>query len=152
MNRSFFLSTVFISVWMLTACYHPEPEEAMRDLYVLAGNWSSQQIQFFETWEVMSDTLMEGMGYSLQEKDKAFKEMMKFYYEDKNVFLAVKQGLEEDYTLFKLTEAERNKWVFENKTNEYPNIITYEISGDDLLASIMNSKGHKKIEFKLKRR
>jgi len=98
----------------------------MLDLQALAGSWSSQQVQFFEVWEVTSDTLMEGIGYSMKGADTVFKETLKFFCKEESVFLAVKQGDESNYTLFKLIEAGRYRWVFENKMNEYPNIIIYE--------------------------
>lgn len=124
----------------------------MLDLHALAGSWSSEQVQFFEEWKVKSDTLMAGLGYSLKGQDTAFREHMKLYYEKGRVLLAVKQDGEEDYTLFKLTEAGKKEWIFENKTNEYPNIITYEVSDEKLNAAIMNSRGNRKIEFNMKRR
>ncbi len=148
----FSFPVVIIFLMFLSACYRPEPKDSMLDLHNLAGHWSTQQVQFFETWEVTSDTLMEGLGYSMQGEDTVFKETLKFFFDGERVWLAVKQGVEKNYTLFKLIEAGKARWVFENKTNEYPNIITYNLSENELTASIMNSKGHKKIDFKMKRR
>lgn len=124
----------------------------MNDLHELAGSWSSQQVQFYETWEVVSDTLMKGIGYSLQNEDTVFKETMKIFYADDKVILAVKQNEEHEYTQFGMTEAKRDKWVFENMKNDYPNIIIYEISGEVLSAAIMNSRGNRNIEFNMQRR
>jgi len=148
----FLWAAVAVIFVVVTSCYRPEPREAMSDLHQLAGNWSSEQVQFFEAWEVVSDTLMKGIGYSLQEKDTVFKETMKIFYTDNRVILSVKQDEERAYTQFGMTEARRDKWIFENRQNNYPNIITYEISGDELTAAIMNSRGNRKIEFNMKRR
>ena len=143
---------VLFFILPLSACHRLTPAEAIHDLHDLAGNWASDQVRFFENWEVTSDTLMSGLGYSLQEQDTVFQEKMKIYYNHGEVFLAVKQEGEKDYTLFKLTDAGKNKWVFENKTNKYPNIITYEILDGELHATVMNSRGKRKIEFNMKRR
>jgi hypothetical protein len=150
MRRVYFL-IVIAFVLLLQACYRPSPKESMLDLQALTGSWSSQQVQFFEIWEVTSDTLMEGLGYSMKGADTVFQETLKIFCKEESVFLAVKQGDESNYTLFNLIEAGRSRWVFENKMNEYPNIIIYDLSENELVASIMNSKGHKKIEFKMKR-
>ena len=139
-------------ILLATSCYRPGPREAINDLHELAGSWSSQQVQFYETWEVVSDTLMKGIGYSLQNEDTVFKETMKIFYADDKVILAVKQNEEHEYTQFGMTEAKRDKWVFENMKNDYPNIIIYEISGEELSAAIMNSRGNRKIEFNMQRR
>ena len=148
----FLWSAIVVIFVMAASCYRPEPKEAIYDLHQLAGNWSSEQVRFFETWEVISDTLMIGVGYSLQGEDTVFKETMHIFYENNTVFLAVKQKAEPDYMRYSMTEADRHKWVFENKANNYPNIITYEFSEGELKVVKMNIRGNRKIEFNMKRR
>ncbi len=49
-------------------------------------------------------------------------------------------------------EAKKNLWIFENKTHDYPNIISYKLlNNNELIVATTNSNGNKKIEFVMKR-
>lgn len=118
----------------------------------MVGNWSSNEgVLFNEDWEILSDTLMTGLGYSLQENDTVFKEDLKIFLENGNLFYAARVGESDQFIAFKLKEATRDRWVFENQEHDYPNIISYEIDNHHLVATTTNSNGNKKIEFKMKR-
>ena len=141
-----------ISLLLLTSCYRPDALESMRNLRQLEGTWSSSSgVLFSENWQVVTDTLMIGTGFSLQNKDTAFKEVLKIFLNNHQVFYAAKVGDSERFVVFKLNVAKRNTWIFENYDHDYPNIITYKIDDDELIASTTNSDGHKKIEFIMKR-
>ncbi len=147
------LISYFIILLLLSSCYRPTPQQSFNDLQQLEGKWmSSQNVQFNEHWEIKSDTLMQGMGFSLQENDTAFKEELKIYYKEGIVYYAVKVGGSLQFVSFKLIEAKKNLWIFENKTHDYPNIINYKLLDDnELTATTTNSNGNKKIEFVMKR-
>ncbi len=143
----------FIIILILSSCYRPTPQQSFNDLQQLEGKWmSSQNVQFNEYWEIKTDTLMRGVGFSLQENDTAFKEELKIYYKEGIVYYAAKVGDSPQFVSFKLIEAKKNLWVFENKTHDYPNIISYKLLDDNkLTAATTNSNGNKKIEFVMKR-
>ncbi len=145
-------SLIVLFLLFLSGCYRPGPKEAMTDLHQLVGVWDSKQVRYFESWEKLSDTLMKGTGYSLQGEDTAFRKDMYIFYEEEHVILSLKQDDERSFKSFKLTEAGRHRWVFENKTNEYPNVVVYEQSGDELETVMMNSRGNRKIVFNMKRK
>lgn len=143
---------VGLIVFGLLSCYRPTASESMQDLQQLKGKWSSSEsILFNEFWQIKSDTLMLGLGYSLQENDTVFKEKLKIFYHHDSVFYGAKGGRSDQFVLFKLAKAGKNNWIFKNPEHDYPNIIRYEINGEFLTASTSNSKGNKKIEFKMKR-
>jgi hypothetical protein len=147
--KTFVAGLIFL---ILTSCYRPSASESMQDLLQLNGKWSSSEsILFNEYWQIKSDTLLLGLGYSLQDNDTVFKEELKIFYHDDNVFYGAKVGEREQFVLFELMKARKDNWIFENPDHDYPNIISYEIDGDRLVASTTNSNGNKKIEFIMKR-
>lgn len=146
------LVVIALAIVILQSCYGPSSKKSMQNLGQLEGKWmASQNILFNEQWEIESDTLFEGLGYSLQGADTAFAEELKIFYNEGEVFYAVKVGNSDTFINFKLEKAKRNSWVFENGEHDYPNIISYKINGDELVATTTNSNGNKKIEFKMKR-
>jgi hypothetical protein len=147
--KTFVAGLIFL---ILTSCYRPGAKESMQDLEHLNGKWSSSQgILFNEYWQIKSDTLLLGLGYSLQDNDTVFKEELKIFYLDAHVFYGAKVGDTDQFVLFKLVKAGKNNWIFENHEHDYPNIINYEIDKGRLVASTANSNGNKKIEFIMKR-
>jgi len=137
----------------LVSCYNPNSHESFSDLKKLAGKWSSKEgVLFNEHWQFANDSLMTGLGFSLNETDTVFVERMKIYREGDSIYFAAKTSPEKNYVSFTLTDAGKNKWVFVNADHDYPNIIQYEIKNDTLLnAFVANIRGNKKVEFHLKR-
>ena len=149
------MRTVFIvlTLFLLSACFRPDAEESMQNLRQLEGKWSSSEgVLFNESWNVISDTMLAGEGFSLQEKDTVFKEELRIFLKEGQVFYAAKVGESDQFVTFRLNEAKRNSWVFENHNHDYPNIISYKIDEDELIATTTNSNGNKKIEFVMKRK
>lgn len=143
---------VGLIIFVLSSCYRPTARESMQDLRQLNGTWSSsERILFNEYWNIKSDTLLSGLGYSLQDNDTVFKEELKIFYRDGRVFYGAKVGDSDQFILFKLTKAGKNNWIFENHEHDYPNRISYKIDNDRLVANTTNSNGNKKIEFIMKR-
>ena len=101
------LISYFIILLLLPSCYRPIQQQSFNDLQQLEGKWTSQNVQFNEYWEIKSDTLMQGMGYSLLENDTAFKEKLKIYYEEGIVYYAVKVVGSPQFVSFKLIEAKK---------------------------------------------
>lgn len=78
----------------------------MQNLQQIEGTWSSSEgVLFNEYWEIKSDTMMTGLGYSLQENDTAFKETLKIYLDGIDIFYAAKVGESDQFIAFKLKEA-----------------------------------------------
>lgn len=143
---------IFFTVF-LQSCYHPSHRQAFEDLKALEGKWGSTGTTIFnENWLVVSDTLMRGIGYSMNGKDTVFKEDMKFLRNGDTVWLAVQTGPEEGFVFFRMEEAGRRKWTFKNPENEYPAIIRYHLKKDTVLeAGIANIRGNKEVVFKFKK-
>lgn len=149
----FFKKIFFFGIILfgLVSCYNPDSWESFSDLKKLEGKWSSKEgVLFNEHWQVVNDSLMTGLGFSMKGTDTAFLEKMKFFINGDSVYFAAQTDPKEDFVNFTLKEAGKNKWVFVNAAHDYPNIIHYDIKEDTLLyAFTANIRGNKKVEFNL---
>jgi len=136
----------------LESCYHPTPKESFGDLQKLAGKWTAYEgAKFNETWELLNDSLMKGIGFSLNGKDTVFSENLVLSRRGDSIFYGALVGENDGFVYFTLEDAGRNHWKFTNTDHNYPNIIEYTLKNDTLLeASTSNIRGNKQIVFKLK--
>jgi len=86
----------------------------------------------------------KGLGYTLQNSDTIFKEQLRLFKINEKWSLEV-SGVNENPTLFQLTNQTENRFVCENKINEFPKIIEYSFQDNVLLAKI--SDGDTEISF-----
>jgi len=152
MNKTLALLFLFGSI-LMHSCYRPSSKQAFEDLKSMEGMWNSYEgPDFSESWTIINDSLMHGIGYSINNKDTAFKEYLQIKRVSDSIFYGALTADHGEFVFFKLKEAHFNKWKFINHENEYPNIITYELTNNEkLIATISNIRGNKKIEFKLRR-
>lgn len=144
---------ILLGILVLGSCYRPTPRQAFSDLKLLDGDWTTYEGSLFnESWEVINDSLLKGVGFSLLGSDTVFSEKLLLKREGDSVYYGAMTGTNNSYAFFKLKEAKYRYWVFQNPDHDYPNIITYEFEDDTLLEAITsNIRGNKKITFKLKR-
>ena len=144
---------VVFFIAFLQSCYHPSPHEAFDDMKAIEGKWvSAGPTLFNENWQVVSDTLMRGIGFSMNGKDTVFKEDLKLVRKADTIWMAIQTDPEEGFVFFKMVEAGRGKWTFKNPENEYPAIIRYHLKKDTVLeAGIANIRGNKEVIFKFKK-
>jgi len=154
--KAFLLSFFFYPfsfVFFLVSCSHPTPQESMKNLRVIEGNWESYKgVGFNENWRLANDSLFEGEGFSMNETDTVFFENLRIYKKSGSVFYSV--GLTEGENVdFLLTNTSSTSWEFRNPKNEFPSIIKYHLENDSLLSiSIANIRGNKEQFFYLKRK
>ena len=110
----------------------------------IIGNWirinNKKGSVTYETW----NKNLKGLGYTLKEKDTAFKEKLSFVTLKDTLFLKV-EGVNETPTLFRITNQTDTSFVAENKNNEFPKKILYYKDGQFLKAEV--SSEDFKIEF-----
>jgi len=138
---------------MATACYRPANRQAFEDLKILEGKWTTTEgTQFNEVWTVENDSLLTGVGFSLNGGDTAFKEELKIYRVGDEVNYGALVGENDGFVLFKLQNPGKHLWEFVNPEHDYPNIIRYNLINDSTLeAATMNIRGNKEIKFVYKR-
>jgi hypothetical protein len=151
--KNFLIILFLLTGLSLESCYHPTPIESFVDLQKLEGNWTSYEgAKFNESWVIRNDSLMKGIGFSLNGNDTVFAESLLLRLSGDSVFYGALVGKHDGFIYFKLEDAGRNHWKFINPDHDYPNIIEYALINDTLLeASTSNIRGNKRIVFKLKR-
>jgi len=102
----------------------------------------------YEHWTKISSVEYKGLGYTLQNGDTIFKEQLRLIKTNKEWSLEV-SGVNENPTLFLLTNQTENSFFSENEFNEFPKIIEYSVDDVVLLAKI--SDGNTEISFLFKK-
>lgn len=151
--KNTFLILFFFLIILFDSCYHPTPEESFSDLQKIEGNWTSYEgTRFNEYWEKINDSLMKGIGFSLNGQDTVFSEQLLIKQTGDSIYYGALVSENKGYVFFKLEEAGRNYWKFVNAAHDYPNIIEYKMRHDILMeASTSNIRGNKRIVFKLRK-
>lgn len=143
----------FFSLVILGSCYRPSNRQAIEDMRAMEGEWVTVEgTRYNEVWEVINDSLLKGLGFSMNGADTAFTEQMKIYRMGDFVLFAAKVGESKDYVHFRLEEATKSSWTFVNPVHDYPNVISYTLNDKSkLTAKTTNSRGNKVQEFKFER-
>lgn len=102
----------------------------------------------YENWTKISSVEYKGLGCTLQNSDTIFKEQLRLIKIKKEWSLEV-SGVNENPTLFLLTNQTKNSFASENEFNEFPKIIEYSVENNVLFAKI--SDGDTEISFLFKK-
>lgn len=105
----------------------------------IVGNWertnNQKDKQTFEQWNKKSKNEYFGLGFTLQNKDTIFKENLKIAQNKGEWFLLV-TGVNETPTPFLFSNYSDSSFICENEENEFPKIIEYSRSNNELTAII----------------
>lgn len=96
----------------------------------------------YEIW----DTDFTGIGFTMQQSDTVFKEILSIVKINDTLVLKV-EGVNETPTLFKFTEQSETSFTCENPENEFPKKIRYFMDGDLLKAVISANKDSVEFAF-----
>ena len=91
-----------------------------------------------QTFDFWNDDLT-GVGFTLQNSDTIFKEVMGIVSLKDTLYLKV-EGVNEAPTLFKFTKQTDSSFICENKLNEFPKKIHYFKDGKQLKCKISNEE------------
>lgn len=110
-----------------------------KNLYWILGNWKRVNNEegkiTYEFWKRKGVDHFVGIGFTLQGRDTVFKENMRLMPIN-GVWSLEVTGVNETPTLFPITEHIDKSFKCENKKNEYPKNISYQIKGKQLEAVI----------------
>ena len=141
------------AVFINTSCYKPSTQQSFDDLKILEGRWQTiEGPEFIEVWEIINDSVLEGIGLSMNGADTSFKEYLKIYRRGDEIYYAAQVGSGVDYVPFRLEETKKNFWLFLNPEHDYPNIIEYSFLDDSTLqARTMNKRRKKELKFVMRK-
>ncbi len=125
--------------------------ELIKSLDWMLGSWQnvSDQGTMTETWTLLNDSIYTGKSIFMEGKDTVFTEDITIEQRGNEVFYipVIKDQNQGKPTLFKLSSNKTDGQVasFENPEHDFPQIISYELKGDSLMAEIsgkMEGKDH----------
>lgn len=105
----------------------------------LFGKWErTNEDAGKKTYEFWNDDF-SGVGFTLQQKDTVFKEVMYIITKNDSLFLQV-TGVNERPTLFAFIQQTDTSFTAENKQNEFPKTIRYWKENNQLKATVANDE------------
>ena len=114
----------------------------------LQGNWKrlndEEGKNTFEYWDKKSADEYVGLGYTMSGQDTVFKEYMRIV-KLQNIWNLEVVGVHDDPVYFEFTDFDSNKFVCENKHNEFPKKIEYQFENNKIKAIV--SGGEMAIDF-----
>ncbi len=114
----------------------------------LLGNWErineQEGIRTFENWSKSTNKGYEGIGWTMQDGDTIFKEILRLVQKDNEWNLEVSE-VNDQPTPFRVTNFNDESFVSENEENEFPKKIEYRREGEQLVATI--SSPGREIDF-----
>lgn len=136
------LRNIFLLL-ILFACNHSstnsDVEPSSLNFDFLLGNWQRLNNQpghkTFEQWEKESEKEYKGLGFTIENKDTIFKEIMNLSLLDEGWNLKV-SGPNELPVRFKLSNHSHTSFVCENKNHDFPQQIEYIYFSDTLKAKV----------------
>jgi hypothetical protein len=119
-----------------------------------AGNWETKRTEgtIYEQWRTGSQDELIGKSFKVSGRDTVQLETMRLYRAGNEIIFApVTAGQnDEKAVLFKLKSIERNQFIFENPSHDFPQRIVYELKSPDVLNAYIEGKINaetKRIDF-----
>jgi len=124
------LSALFVSCHLTSE----KTFDKINNLSWLVGKWEHKQEHgtLVEIWKKENDSIFLGESYFINNKDTIHFETIKMYQKDENLtYQSTVIGQNNDEPAnFKLTSDSENEFIFENKTQDYPQKIVYKKNKD----------------------
>lgn len=117
----------------------------------MLGSWIRTNDQegktTFENWIKYNDSVYSGFGYTMQNNDTVWQENVKLTKTNGNWSFDVTGEGQTTPTKFRVTSIEKERFVCENKVNEFPTTIEYSRNREQLIATIAGNEMEIKFNF-----
>lgn len=150
------MSIVLITIlFSCNACVTP-PTNNFKHLDKFQGAWkmNTSEMVMTERWQKTNDTLWEGKSFIVKEGKEELEETVQLILQNQTVSYNVKRKGVGTPVAFTLVKQEGDKFIFENKANDFPQQIIYHFKDDGTLDASINGTtkdGYKKFDFPYKR-
>ena len=101
----------------------------------------------FEIWEKKSNSEYYGIGFTMQNNDTLKQEKIKIIKIDKNWVLEVQPQDEPEPITFNMTSYNEQEFICENKELDFPKLIKYWKSGNNINALVSGDDLEISFEF-----
>lgn len=136
-----FLPDRDIEVELIAQLPNIDPKASMKEITwpadLLQGQWlmNTPRGQIMESWRVLSSNNILGHTYSISNGDTSLIESINVLKESDGIYYVpiVKDQNQGKATRFKMTSADNNTFIFENRTHDFPKRIVYDFKSPDIL-------------------
>jgi len=150
------LSTVFLSIIFIvsTSSSLRQSFQTINDVEWLIGKWERTNVKVgtkaFEYWKKESESSLRGIGFSMRGADTTFVEKLRIEQREGTLYYVadVRENTEPIY--FKFTKLSEYGFISENPEHDFPKMISYELRGGQMTATISDG-GVKKASFIFKK-
>ncbi len=106
---------------------HSQNIVSLKKLYWLKGKWSrvTANVEQFETWNIVSDSILVGEGYSIKSNNEKVTEKLTIKWVDNKLVYIADVPHNKQPVVFQNVVLNDTLAVFENKSHDYPNKISY---------------------------
>lgn len=123
---------MIVLILLLLASNNFAQDDSIKKLF--PGKWKmiSDKQEYYEQWEIVNETELTGIGFSIEERDTVNSEKLYLkIFDDTWAYVAI--PVDQPITLFALVEFSQNKFAFENGEHDFPQRIIYEFVSDSTL-------------------
>ncbi len=142
------ISVYFFALLLLISC---QKKDGLSQFDWMTGEWVNNDdplAESSETWWIVSENEMNGIGLTIEGSDTIFSETLRIIKKGNDVLYIADVG--EGSVEFKLTTAEDHTWQFENPDHDFPQRIIYSSKGDSM--TVYTEAGDVSIPFTFKRK
>lgn len=122
-------------IFFASICFSCNKQPKNPDFMI--GKWKRINEDSTKTTYEIWNANFSGIGYTLQNKDTVFKEILNIISSEGKQYFQV-TGVNQEPTLFEITKLTKDMLVCENKKNEFPKEISYWLEKDNLKAKVAN--------------
>lgn len=116
-----------IAVFTAGSFLYSQDVKSLKKLHWLKGKWSRviSGVEHFENWNITKEFTLEGEGFFLKSGNKKVTEKLGIKLLDNKLVYIADVPHNPNPVIFENVELNDTMAVFENKSHDYPNKITY---------------------------
>src|SRR5688572_8675252 len=146
--KSILATLLLCSATCVTACAQTFSEKDFKALHGLVGLWKMETNRgvLYEEWQLQNDHQLNGQSFKINNADTILLERITLSLQGHSIIYSpvVNNQNNGQSISFTLISGTRQRFVFENKTHDFPQRIIYQLgSGNLLQARIEGSKNGK---------
>lgn len=136
-----YLKLSFLLSFLATIGCEYNSDDKMQQLKALKGTWHCEEIEQNESWTYFNDTLMRGIGFSVEDGQNVKLETLAIHKRGSRIiYQAMVIGQNEGKTInFQLNPFVDTLFSFENLDHDFPQKVQYRfIDSNELEIGVLN--------------
>ncbi|MEQ9422894.1 MAG: DUF6265 family protein [Cyclobacteriaceae bacterium] len=145
------MKLIYTFIFLVAILVSASAQSELDQFAWLLGKWERSNVRSnrtaFENWEKSSDSKFSGIGFTLQDGDTVFVEKLELVSNKDGVFYVANVAHNAAPVFFKIIEITDSGFISENLKHDFPKRIEYELSGNNLKATISGDGKQIPFEF-----